>query len=46
MATVITKKLRLDKNNIENYCDAQNVSFNVSDHAFAGYDQRTSSGSR
>ena len=34
MATVVTKKLRLDKNNIENYCDAKNVSFNVSDHAW------------
>ena len=34
MATVVTKKLRLDKNNIEKYCDAQNVSFNVSDHAW------------
>ena len=34
MATVVTKKLRLDKNNIENYCDAQNVSFNVADHAW------------
>lgn len=34
MATVVTKKLRLDKNNIENYCDAKNVSFNVADHAW------------
>ena len=34
MATVVTKKLRLDKNNIKKYCDAQNVSFNVSDHAW------------
>lgn len=34
MATVVTNKLRLDKNNIEKYCDAQNVSFNVSDHAW------------
>lgn len=28
------QKLRLDKNNIENYCDAKNVSFNVADHAW------------
>ena len=34
MATVVTKELRLDKNNIENYCDAKNVSFNVADHAW------------
>lgn len=34
MATIVTKKLRLDKNNIENYCDAKNVSFNVADHAW------------
>lgn len=34
MATVVTKKLSLDKNNIENYCDAKNVSFNVADHAW------------
>ena len=34
MATVVTKKLRLDKNNIENYCNAKNVSFNVADHAW------------
>lgn len=34
MATVVTKKLRLDKNNIENYCDAKNVTFNVADHAW------------
>ena len=34
MATVVTKKLHLDKNNIGNYCDAQNVSFNVAGHAW------------
>lgn len=34
MATVVTKKLRLDKNNIENYCNAKNVSFNVADYAW------------
>ena len=34
MATVVTKKLSLNKNNIENYCDAKNVSFNVADHAW------------
>ena len=34
MATIVTKKLHLDKNNIENYCDAKNVSFNVADHAW------------
>lgn len=34
MATVVTKKLRLDENNIKNYCEAQNVSFNVSSHAW------------
>lgn len=34
MATIVTKKLRLDKNNIENYCDAKNVSFNVAGHAW------------
>ena len=34
MATVVSKKLSIDKNNIEQYCDAQNVSFNVSDHAW------------
>ena len=34
MATVVTKKLSLDKNNIEKYCDAKNVSFNVADHAW------------
>lgn len=34
MATVVTKKLRLDENNIKNYCEAQNVSFSVSGHAW------------
>ena len=34
MATVVSKKLSIDKNNIEQCCDAQNVSFNVSDHAW------------
>ena len=34
MATVVSKKLSINKNNIEQYCDAQNVSFNVSDHAW------------
>ena len=34
MATVVTKKLSLNKNNIENYCNAKNVSFNVADHAW------------
>lgn len=34
MATVVTKKLRLDKNNIKNYCDAKNVSFNVAGYAW------------
>lgn len=34
MATVVTKKISINKNNIENYCEAQNVSFNVSDHAW------------
>lgn len=34
MANIVNKKLSIDKNNIEQYCDAQNVSFNVSDHAW------------
>lgn len=34
MATVVSKKLSIDDSNIEQYCDAQNVSFNVSDHAW------------
>lgn len=34
MSNIVTKKLSVDKNNIEQYCDAQNVSFNVSDHAW------------
>lgn len=34
MATVVTKKLRLDENNIKNYCEAQNVSFSVAGHAW------------
>lgn len=34
MATIVTKTLSIDKNNIEQCCDAQNVSFNVSDHAW------------
>lgn len=34
MATVVTKKISINKSNIENYCEAQNVSFNVSDHAW------------
>ena len=44
MATVVTKKLRLDKNNIENYCDAKNVSFNVSDHAWRKWLNGSSNG--
>ena len=34
MATVVTKKLRLDESNIEKYCDAKNISFSVSGHAW------------
>lgn len=34
MATTVTKKLSLTKSNIENYCNAQDVSFDVSDHAW------------
>lgn len=34
MANIVNKKLSIDKNNIKQYCDAQNVSFNVSDHAW------------
>lgn len=34
MATVVTKKLRLDENNIKRYCDAKNISFSVSGHAW------------
>lgn len=34
MSNIVTKKLSINKNNIEQYCDAQNVSFNVSDHAW------------
>lgn len=34
MATVVTKKLRLDKNNINNYCEAQNISFSVVGYAW------------
>lgn len=34
MATVVTKKISINKSNIENYCEAQDVSFNVSDHAW------------
>lgn len=34
MSNIVNKKLSIDKNNIEQYCDAQNVSFNVSDHAW------------
>lgn len=44
MATVVTKKLRLDKNNIENYCDAKNVSFNVADHAWRKWLNGSSNG--
>ena len=34
MSTIVSKKLSIDKNNIEQYCDADNVSFNVADHAW------------
>lgn len=34
MSNIVNKKLSIDKNNIEQYCDAQNISFNVSDHAW------------
>lgn len=34
MSSIVSKKLSIDKNNIEQYCDAQNVSFNVADHAW------------
>lgn len=34
MSNIVTKKLSINKDNIEQYCDAQNVSFNVSDHAW------------
>ena len=44
MATVVTKKLRLDKNNIENYCDAKNVTFNVADHAWRKWLNGSSNG--
>lgn len=34
MSSIVSKKLSIDKNNIEQYCDANNVSFNVADHAW------------
>ena len=34
MSSIISKKISIDKNNIEQYCDANNVSFNVADHAW------------
>lgn len=34
MATTVSKKLSLTKNNIKNYCSAQDISFDVSDHAW------------
>lgn len=34
MATVVIKKLRLDENNIEKYCDAKNISFSVAGYAW------------
>lgn len=34
MSNIVTKKLSINKDNIEQYCDAQNVSFNVSGHAW------------
>lgn len=37
MATTVTKKISINQNNIENYCSADNVSFNVADHAWRKY---------
>lgn len=34
MPTIASFKLSIDQNNIEQYCEAQNVSFDVSDHAW------------
>lgn len=34
MSSIVSKKLSIDENNIEQYCDAQNVAFNVSGHAW------------
>ncbi len=34
MPNIVDKKLSIDKNNIKQYCEAQNVSFDVSDHAW------------
>jgi len=34
MATIVTKKLSINEDNIENYCSADNVSFSVSGHAW------------
>lgn len=34
MATVVSKKLSIDNSNIEQYCEAKNVTFNVSGHAW------------
>lgn len=44
MATVVTKKLRLDENNIKNYCEAQNVSFSVAGHAWRKWLNGSSNG--
>ena len=34
MSSIVTKKLTIDNDNIAQYCDADNVSFNVSGHAW------------
>lgn len=34
MSSIVSKKLSIDKNNIEQYCSADNVSFNITDHAW------------
>lgn len=34
MSSTVTKKLSIDENNIKQYCDADNVSFSVSGHAW------------
>lgn len=34
MSSIVSQKLSINKNNIEQYCDAQNMTFNVADHAW------------
>lgn len=34
MSSIVSNKLSIDKNNIEQYCSADNVTFNVADHAW------------